>query len=137
MPDKKFTRRRLRRAQSSRCLGSSLQGPKPSRLGIPVEQFGSDGEMYNTFFLCVPLSPLICAEIRSIVPMGRGYFSRASRHFVPGYYQLVPPGQKPLALPRARRAKSMLMGGRRIECGDTTLTITGSNPAQEIIPNTP
>jgi len=30
-----------------------------------------------------------------MVPLGRGYFSDDSRHFVPGYYQTVPPGQKP------------------------------------------
>jgi hypothetical protein len=31
--------------------------------------------------------------IRSIVPLGRGYFPDDSRHFVPGYYRAVPPGQ--------------------------------------------
>jgi hypothetical protein len=36
------------------------------------------------------------AEIGSIVvPLGRGYFTRDSRHFVPGYYRAFPPGQKP------------------------------------------
>jgi hypothetical protein len=34
-------------------------------------------------------------EIGSIVPLGRGYFPNYSRHFVPGYYRAVPPGQKP------------------------------------------
>ena len=33
------------------------------------------------------------AKIGSIVPLGRGYFPRHSRHFVPGYYRAVPPGQ--------------------------------------------
>jgi hypothetical protein len=33
------------------------------------------------------------AEIRSIVPLGRGYFPLDSRHFVPGYYRAVPLGQ--------------------------------------------
>ena len=33
----------------------------------------------------------------SIVPLGRDYFTRDSRHFVPGYYRAVPPGQKPFA----------------------------------------
>ena len=33
--------------------------------------------------------------IGSIVPLGRGYFPHDSRHFVPGYYRAVPPGQKP------------------------------------------
>jgi hypothetical protein len=33
------------------------------------------------------------AEIRSIVPLGRGYFGHDSRHFVPGYDHAVPPGQ--------------------------------------------
>jgi len=42
-------------------------------------------------------SLLIQAEIGSIVPLGRGYFPHDSRHFVPGYYQPVPPGQKALA----------------------------------------
>jgi hypothetical protein len=28
-------------------------------------------------------------------PAGTGLFSSASRHFVPGYYRAVPPGQKP------------------------------------------
>jgi len=40
-------------------------------------------------------SLLIQAEIGSIVPLGRGYFPNDSRHFVPGYYQPVPPGQNP------------------------------------------
>ena len=40
-------------------------------------------------------------SIGSIVPLGRGYFPDDSRHFVPGYYRAVPPGQKPFA----RRAK--------------------------------
>ena len=35
--------------------------------------------------------------IGSIVPLGRGYFPHDSRHFVPGYYRAVPPGQKPFA----------------------------------------
>jgi hypothetical protein len=30
----------------------------------------------------------------SIVPLGRSYFPYDSRHFVPGYYRAVPPGQK-------------------------------------------
>jgi hypothetical protein len=33
-------------------------------------------------------------EIRSTVPLGRPYFPYDSRHFVSGYYQPVPPGQK-------------------------------------------
>src|SRR5271166_3308263 len=49
------------------------------------------------------------AEIRSIVPLGRGYFSHNPRHFVPGYYQPVPPGQKPFG-PRAPRLKLTRMG---------------------------
>jgi hypothetical protein len=36
------------------------------------------------------------AKIGSIVPLGRGYFPRHSRHFVPGYYRAVPPGQNTL-----------------------------------------
>jgi hypothetical protein len=32
-------------------------------------------------------------EIRSIVPLGQGYFPDASRHCVPGYDHAVPPGQ--------------------------------------------
>jgi hypothetical protein len=36
------------------------------------------------------------AEIGSIVPLGRGYFPRQPRHFVPGYYRAVPPGQNTL-----------------------------------------
>jgi hypothetical protein len=38
-------------------------------------------------------SRLVQAEIRSIVPLGRGYFPHDSRHFVPGYYHAVPLGQ--------------------------------------------
>jgi hypothetical protein len=39
------------------------------------------------------------AAIRSIVPLGRGYFTNDSRHFVPGgYYRAVSPGQKLCAL---------------------------------------
>ena len=34
------------------------------------------------------------AKIGSIVPLGRGYFPHHPRHFVPGYYRAVPPGQK-------------------------------------------
>jgi hypothetical protein len=30
-------------------------------------------------------------------PVGTGYFSHDSRHFVPGYYRAVPPGLKPFA----------------------------------------
>jgi hypothetical protein len=36
------------------------------------------------------------AKIGSIVPLGRGYFPHHPRHFVPGYYRAVPPGQKTL-----------------------------------------
>jgi len=48
----------------------------------------------------MPLNPagvglrLIQAEIGSIVPLGRGFLLIISRHFVPGYYRAVPPGQK-------------------------------------------
>src|SRR5271166_2634920 len=52
---------------------------------------------------------LVQAEIRSIVPLGRGYFPHNPRHFVPGYYQPVPPGQKPFG-PRAPRLKLTRMG---------------------------
>jgi hypothetical protein len=33
----------------------------------------------------------------SIVPLGRGYFSHDSRHFVPGYYHAVPSGTKTIS----------------------------------------
>jgi hypothetical protein len=33
------------------------------------------------------------AKIGSIVPLGRGFFPHNPRHFVPGYYRAVPPGQ--------------------------------------------
>ena len=36
------------------------------------------------------------AKIGSIVPLGRGYFPHDPRHFVPGYYRAVPPGQNTL-----------------------------------------
>jgi hypothetical protein len=36
------------------------------------------------------------AKIGSTVPLGRGYFPYHPRHFVPGYYRAVPPGQKTL-----------------------------------------
>ena len=52
----------------------------------------------NMFFLRFYHLRLIQAEIGSIVPLGRGYFPHDSRHFVPGYYRAVPPGQKPFAL---------------------------------------
>jgi len=48
----------------------------------------------NMFFLRLYHLGLIHAEIGSIVPLGRGYFPHDSRHFVPGYYRAVPPGQK-------------------------------------------
>jgi hypothetical protein len=38
------------------------------------------------------------AKIGSTVPLGRGYFPNNPRHFVPGYYRAVPPGQIPFAL---------------------------------------
>ena len=44
-------------------------------------------------------------------PAGRGYFPHNPRHFVPGYYQPVPPGQKPFG-PRAPRLKLTRMGAR-------------------------
>ena len=34
------------------------------------------------------------AEIRSIVPIGRGHFPHDSRHFVPGYYHAIPLGRR-------------------------------------------
>src|SRR5580700_4868039 len=40
----------------------------------------------------VIVSPNV-SRIGSIVPLGRGHFPRDSRHFVPGYYRAVPPGQ--------------------------------------------
>ena len=52
----------------------------------------------NIFLLRFYYVDLIKAEIGSIVPLGRGYFPHDSRHFVPGYYRAVPPGQKPFAL---------------------------------------
>jgi hypothetical protein len=42
-------------------------------------------------------------------PAGTGYFPHESRHFVPGYYQPVPPGRKALAYP-GPRIKLALMG---------------------------
>jgi hypothetical protein len=39
-------------------------------------------------------------------------FPPDSRHFVPGYYRAVPPGQKAFA-PGAPQVKLTLMGGRR------------------------
>ena len=35
-------------------------------------------------------------KIGSIVLLGRGHFPYNPRHFVPGYYRAVPPGQKTL-----------------------------------------
>jgi hypothetical protein len=35
------------------------------------------------------------AEIGSNVPLGLGYFSHHTRHFVPDYDRAVPPGRKP------------------------------------------
>ena len=39
-------------------------------------------------------------------------FPHDSRHFVPGYYRAVPPGQKAFA-PAAPQVKLTLMGGRQ------------------------
>jgi CxxC motif-containing protein (DUF1111 family) len=39
----------------------------------------------------------------STVPLGRGVSASLSRHFVPGYYQPVPPGQKPFVQRSASR----------------------------------
>jgi hypothetical protein len=50
------------------------------------------------------------AEIRSIVPLGRGYFPHDSRHFVPGYYRAVPPGQKPSPIEVSRIIISRALG---------------------------
>jgi hypothetical protein len=44
-------------------------------------------------------------------PAGTGLFSHDSRHFVPGYYQAVPLGQKTCSPPRLR-IKLALMGHR-------------------------
>jgi hypothetical protein len=49
------------------------------------------------------------------------HYVLASRHYVLGYYERVPPGQKPFAPSRAPRVKLMLMCGCRIECLATTL----------------
>jgi hypothetical protein len=40
------------------------------------------------------------SEIRSIVPLGWGYFPHASRYFVPGYDHAVPLGQNRFSLSR-------------------------------------
>ena len=45
----------------------------------------------------------------STVPPGRGLSASLPRHFVPGYYQPVPPGQKPLTH-RVPRIKLALVG---------------------------
>ena len=37
---------------------------------------------------------VLLAKTGSIVPLGRSYFPHHPRHFVPGYYRAVPPGQK-------------------------------------------
>jgi len=53
--------------------------------------------------------PQLRVQHRDALPAGTGYFPHDSRHSVPGYYQSVPPGQKPFA-PRAHRVKLTLMG---------------------------
>ena len=50
------------------------------------------------------------AEIGTIVPLGRGYFPHDSRHFVPGYYRAVPPGQKPSPIEVPRIIISRALG---------------------------
>jgi hypothetical protein len=45
----------------------------------------------------------------STVPPGRGLSASLSRHFVPGYYRAVPPGQNHSPI-EAPRIKSALMG---------------------------
>ena len=62
----------------------------------------------NMFFLRLYHLGLMRAEIGSIVPLGRGHFPHDSRHFAPGYYRDVPPGQK-LFTREAPRIISALM----------------------------
>jgi hypothetical protein len=46
-----------------------------------------------------------CQRLQA-VPPGRGFSAWLPRHFVPGYYQPVPPGQKPFAHRKASHAIS-------------------------------
>jgi len=55
------------------------------------------------------LLSLLGLTMTSTVPPGRGLSASLPRHFVPGYYQPVPPGQKPLTH-RAPRIKLALVG---------------------------
>src|SRR5271154_5985820 len=57
-----------------------------SASGIDVKRLRPGGTVE------VIVSPSV-SRIGSIVPLGRGHFPRDSRHFVPGYYRAVPPGQ--------------------------------------------
>ena len=57
-----------------------------SASGIDVKRLRPGGTVE------VIVSPSV-SRIGSIVPLGRAIFPRDSRHFVPGYYRAVPPGQ--------------------------------------------
>ena len=61
-------------------------------LGTSVEKSACDE--VRPFDLILDVMNGFSAKSGSIVPLGRGYFPHHSRHFVPGYYRAVPPGQK-------------------------------------------
>jgi hypothetical protein len=44
-----------------------------------------------------PILLTLGLTMTSTVPPGRNRFTSIPRHFVPGYYQPVPPGQKPFS----------------------------------------
>jgi hypothetical protein len=44
-----------------------------------------------------PILLTLGLTMTSTVPPGRSRFTSIPRHFVPGYYQPVPPGQKPFS----------------------------------------
>ena len=48
-------------------------------------------------FICFYQCRISGTVSRSTVPPGRIHFSLIPRHFVPGYFRLVPPGQDTLA----------------------------------------
>src|SRR5271166_4003583 len=68
------------------------RGPRPG--GTVEVMVSPEWREERQVFLLKNSGPMM---FDSIVPLGRGYFPHDSRHFVPGYYQPVPPGQKPLA----------------------------------------
>src|ERR1700722_10443498 len=88
-----------------------LRGNKASKIHLNFAPFWSVPQI---FVVQTDVRPdLGCHEIGSTVPLGRGYFPDDPRHFVPGYYRAVPPGQKPFAHQSASSSVSKRPGSPR------------------------